>query len=102
MSLAMKTTSNSHSAFERSGSTSRDTRLPYLIAVRSSNTVAFVCAHPVDEDVVFGWVLVDDGVALVVVALANEPGEYVALVLRVKNARVLGLAVEGGDVVPGD
>ncbi len=61
-------------------------------------------ARSVLEDLrgVLGAVAVDDDVALVVVALADQPAEDMACVRGVGNAALGGLAVPGGDVVLGD
>jgi hypothetical protein len=52
--------------------------------------------------VVLAFVFIENSIALVVVALADKPGEYTGRVVGVGNAGILALAVEGGDVVLGN
>src|SRR5215208_2227295 len=51
---------------------------------------------------VFGHIFVEDGVALVVVALADQPTEYTRRIGRIGYTALCRFAVEGGDVVSGD
>src|SRR5262249_40267140 len=52
--------------------------------------------------IVLAFVFIEDSITLVVVALADKPGEYTGTgrVIGVSNAAILTLAVEGGNVVP--
>ena len=69
---------------------------------RQVAAVAFAGHRQVDRRRVFGNVVVDDAVALVVAALADQPTEDAGRILGVRDAALRGLAIEGRDVVPGD
>ncbi len=48
------------------------------------------------------YILVEDRISLVVVALADQPAKHARLIGRVGDPAICRLAVECGDVVPGD
>ena len=65
-------------------------------------SIALVGLGEVNAIGVFRFVSVDDDVALVVVALADEPGKDASRIGRIADAALPRLAVPGGDVVLGD
>src|ERR1035441_2627630 len=77
---------------------------PFQVAVRRADAIALVGIAPVDVVVVFGRVFIDDGVAFVVVALADQPAEDVTRVCApgIGDAGVSVPAVQGSHVVAGD
>src|SRR6516162_1295076 len=64
--------------------------------------IALVRLCEVDAGRIFGSIVVEDGVAFVVLALANEPAENTLRILRIGNTALDAIAVERGDVVLGD
>ena len=71
----------------------------FQIAVCGAHAIALVDMGEIDVVVVLGDVLIDDRVALVVVALTDQPTEDVAWVGRVGDARFGRAAVDREDVV---
>ena len=71
----------------------------FQIAVCGAHAIALVDLGEIDVVVVLGDVLIDDCVALVVVALTDQPTEDVAWVGRVGDARFGRAAVDREDVV---
>ncbi len=72
---------------------------PGEVAVGAARAVALARPRGVDVAVVLGHVLVDDGVALVVVALADQPAEHAGALGDRAPRRA---AVDRGDVVVAD
>src|ERR671916_2669473 len=72
------------------------------VAVGRARAVALVGLREIDVLVVLRRVLVDDGVALVVVALADKPAEDPSLIAGIEDARAGRFAVPRRDVVLGD
>jgi hypothetical protein len=69
------------------------------VAVGGAHAVALVRLHAIDVRVVLRRVLIDDGVAPVVAALADQPREHAT---GIANAALWGLAVQRRDVVATD
>src|SRR6185503_15457383 len=67
--------------------------------VAAGPTRLLVCGAEVDSCAVLGLVVVEDRVALVVAALAQEPREHAARVARVSDARARILAIHREHVV---
>jgi hypothetical protein len=61
--------------------------------------IAFVRLREINIVRIFRRVFVDDGVAFVVPALADQPGKHALRIVGIGNATFGRLAVERGDVV---
>src|SRR5262245_59917607 len=77
------------------------------LAVGRAHPITFIGPARIDVVRVFFRVLVDDGIAFVVVALADQPAEDArrscrSRVFWIKDTGVVVLPVDRRDVVPGD